>query len=71
MPLESVQRWINREQKAPPQPGLAALAALKQILEEHCAFCGRTIEVEIMQWSGRKYHPDCCKEELSQGIQNR
>ena len=40
--IEQVQRWIDEEQKQPPQEGLAVLEMWKLAHLEFCARCGKS-----------------------------
>jgi predicted phage terminase large subunit-like protein len=68
LPMEQVQRWIDEEQKTPPQEGLAVLEMWKRAHLEFCPRCGEEIgyNVPISRWGGRNYHPECYTKMLSQ-----
>jgi predicted phage terminase large subunit-like protein len=68
LPLELIRRWIDEEQKKPPQQGLAALEMLKRANLEFCSLCGKELgfDIPISSWGGRKYHAECCAKMLSQ-----
>jgi predicted phage terminase large subunit-like protein len=68
VPMEQVQRWIDEEQKTPPQEGLAVLEMWKRAHMEFCPWCGEEIgyNVPISRWGGRNYHPECYTKMLSQ-----
>ncbi len=68
VPMETVRRWIDEEQKTPPQEGLAVLEMLKRANLDFCARCGGELgyDVPISNWGARTYHPECLTKMLSQ-----
>jgi predicted phage terminase large subunit-like protein len=68
LPMEQVQRWIDEEQKTPPQECLAVLEMWKRAHLEFCPRCGKELgyNVPISRWCDRNYHPECLTKMLSQ-----
>ena len=46
LPMEQVQRWIDEEQKTPPQEGLAVMEMWKRAHLEFCPRCGKETRIQ-------------------------
>ena len=57
--IELVQRWIDEEQKKPPQYGLPVLEMLKRAYLEYCSGCGKDSRIRCSDQSMGRAQISC------------